>query len=239
MKKYLFLKLLALSTFVATPSLSHAQCNGNALDKHSTFKATKNWPLHPEITINTTVSLQEGSSYASPEDGMGLYDIYLELSNTKDGKRIAKWCQKGALLSDALRLNSIAIDTAPYVLSKTMHAFGVRASYANNSRSNPAHIGTVTLFALSAGKVRQLLKTTDTGGHFNEISLNEECRGTYSESNLTISASTNQHNGLSDLLLTKVENEGELVKAPKDCIEKSSNRKVTKSTLTFNGREYQ
>ncbi|MES2207780.1 MAG: hypothetical protein V4525_13435 [Pseudomonadota bacterium] len=238
MKKYLFFELLAVSILVAIPLLSHAQCDSNALTESPAFKATKKWPLHPEITINATVTFQEGSSYSSPEDKMGLYDIYLELSNTKDGKKIAKLCQKGALSSDAISLNSISIDTAPYVLSKTMRAFGVRASYANNSRSNPASVGTITLFGLSAGKIRPLLKTTDTGGHFNEISLNEECQGTYSESNLTIAISANQHNGLSDLLLTKVENEGELIKTPKDCVEQSSNRKITKSTLTFNGFEY-
>jgi hypothetical protein len=238
MRKYLFVEFLSLAIFMAIPILSHAQCTSNAINEHSAFKATKKWPLHPEITINASATFQEGSSYSSPEDGMGLYDIRIELSNTKDGKKITTFCQNGALTSDSVSLKNISIDTAPYVLSKTMHAFGVRANYANNSRSNPANVETITLFGFSAGKIRHLMKTTDTSGHFNEISMNAECQGTYSESNLTISISTNQRNGLSDLVLSNVENEGKLTKTPNDCVEKSTNRKVTKSTLTFNGVEY-
>ncbi len=238
MKKYLYFELFSLFIFMAIPTLGHAQCNGNALNERSTFKTTKKWPLHPEIKIEAAATFQEGSSYSSPENDMGLYDLYIKLSNAKNGKLIAKLCQKGALSSDAMSLKNISIDTAPYILSETMHAFGVRASYGNNSGSNPASTGTITLFGISAGKMRQLLKTTDTGGYFSELSPNEECQGTYSESNLTIGISSNQHNGLSDLLLTKVEKEGKLMKTPSDCVKKSSYKKVTNSTLTFSGIEY-
>ena len=239
MKKYpYFFKLFSLFMFVAIPTLAHAQCNGNGLNERSTFKATKIWPLHPKIKIEATATFQEGSSYSSPVDDTGLYDLYIKLSNSKTGKMIAELCQKGALESDAISLKSISIDTAPYILSETMHAFGVRASYENNSRTNFGSNITITLFGVSAGKLRQLLGTRVTGGRGYEVSLNEECQGTFSDSNSTIGISPNQHNGLSDLLLTEVTNEGEFVQTSSDCVEKSSNRKVTNFILRFSGIEY-
>lgn len=223
---------------MALPLSSYASCDSNVGNEYPSFKAVKKWPLHPEITIQVTASFKPGSSYSQPEDEMGLYDIYIELLNTKSGKKIAHFCDEGALSSDSIKLNHILIDTAPYILSKNTHAFGVRASYSDNSRSNPAGTGTITLFGFTNGKISRLLKTTDAGGHFNEIDINTECGGSFSEWHITISISNVQHNGLSDLLISTVKNQGELTRTANDCIEKSSGESISKSTLTFNGNEY-
>lgn len=216
------------------PASAWAHCEFSAPNNEQVFEAAKKWPLHPEITINAKAVLKGGVMSEYDEN---LYNLELELTDTESGKRIDSLCQEGALSSNAIALNGISIDTAPYVLSENTQAFGVRASYANNAIQNPADVGTITLFGFSQGRVQQLLKTTDSFNHFNEY-LEGKCEGTFGENKLTIAVSRTSHNGLADLLLTKVENRGVLLQTETDCAEKSKSRNTVKSTFIFNGTEY-
>lgn len=217
---------------------SNAKCSRWADSSYPTYTAEKTWPLHPELTIRATASFQDGSSYTSPPSEMGLYDLYVELLDGPDGKRIAGFCEPGALASDSIGLSAISIDTARYVLSKKMHAFGVRASYGHRSNSNPADVGSTTLFGVSDRKISRLIKTMGTDQYFSEISLMEECQGTFTQRRVLIAVSEFEHYGLADLTVSTIESEGSFKQSGDDCTEVPTDRKVSKKTLVFDGKEY-
>lgn len=223
---------------LAAPSQSAAECSSEPNSRYQTFRAEKKWPLHPELIIRVSASFQEGSSITSPESEMGFYDLYVELVSLRTKKSVAEFCDEGALASDAMALVNISIDTAPYILSKSTHAFGVRTSYRNNSGSNPASTYSITLFGVTTKKIRRLLETMEMGGSFNEISYIDDCQRAFMERQSSIALGETNHRGLVDLIVLQHQSEGKDVRSGKDCVETTTSKKLQKRILVFDGVQY-
>lgn len=228
--------LACLAFILVTPC--HAACEYSEKLEQPIYEAKKRWPMHPETTIHASAIFHQGSDFSlPPEHGMGLFDLFVEIDNSRT-KKSSSFCQSSALSSDAITLHGISIDTAPYILSSSTHAFGVRATYSNNSRSNPASIETINLFGVKEGNARQVIGTLYMHGRFHEISLIEDCKGSFNETNRTISISKKMHNGLADLNIIETNSEGIIYPKGTECAEKYSKKNINRYTLYFNGKEY-
>ncbi len=63
-----------------------------------------------------------------------VFDCHIVIREDATGKTAYSFHEKGAWESDAIAVNRVEIDTAPYKVSDGQRAFGVRVSVANNSR---------------------------------------------------------------------------------------------------------
>jgi hypothetical protein len=91
----------------------------NTISKGLSFSSCKVWPFDTSKSIVALVHFQDGSSFeGSTNTTDGLYDLTLLLVESRSGRIFTSLFQKSAFTSDAIVFNGVAIDTAPYNLTK-------------------------------------------------------------------------------------------------------------------------
>jgi len=73
-------------------------------------------------------------------------DCYVLIINNASGLIINKFFEPNSLISDAVRIDKISIDFAPYKLNSTTRAFGIRILNEGSSRPNPYENEEISLF---------------------------------------------------------------------------------------------
>ncbi|WP_018344643.1 hypothetical protein [Cytophaga aurantiaca] len=88
------------------------------------------------------------------------FDSYILVVETSSGKIISMYFESASTnnwISDANKLRSITIDTAPYMLNTSTRAFGIRVRYEGSSRANPYYEEVISLFIQQGEKIIQVL----------------------------------------------------------------------------------
>ncbi|MEB2782452.1 hypothetical protein U3A58_18830 [Algoriphagus sp. C2-6-M1] len=139
-------------------------------------------------------------------------------------------------VSDAIELQDISLDTAPYRVSDKLRAFGIRVSYRGMSRVNPYNNETLSLFIKAGDHLKKILSNFPISTFTGE--WNGDCDGEFLDTKSIFILSNEQTHGYYDLLvkrmLTQTRNQ-EDEDGECDSTEKISN---LTTTLTFNGQEY-
>jgi len=195
--------------------------------------ASKKRPNNPNETIIVIPEIvEEDESYFELNSHIVIVDNttgvitnkYFESSKTND------W------YSDALRLESITIDTAPYKITENKRAFGIRVYYYGSSMPNPYSHETISLFIETEDSLQKILNNFDVTEYSGEWDTN--CYGEFIRESKTIGISSEKTNGYFDLIISnKITETNNLIDKNDDCI---STEKITKvkTTLTFNSIEY-
>ncbi|MFD2562909.1 PA3715 family protein [Aquimarina rubra] len=138
--------------------------------------------------------------------------------------------------SDALFIDTIAIDTAPYNVTETDRAFGIRIYSRTLSQPNPYSLESISLFVKSENTLRNILKNYEVkvyGGEWDTI-----CYGEFTDVKKTLIISKEKSNDYFDIVvksnITETKNDED---ENGECISKEK-RTTSKTVLKFNGKEY-
>lgn len=238
LKKYM---LLLLST-VSLPSYAVSPLAEKVM-------ATMNIPLSAckeELIVEKQLPYATGSTVLViprvaeefGDDGFSL-DYHVLVVDNKSGQILQRYFEShktNGLASDAVRLDHISIDTAPYKVKQGMRAFGIRVSYEGSSRANPYDYETLTLFLPEGKALKNILKNFTVKQYTGEWDTN--CAGVFRSESSTLDIATAQTNGFFDLIIKNKIMTSKNVLKRGDCIEQRQNSQVEK-TLKFRQGKYQ
>ncbi|SDD23261.1 PA3715 family protein [Williamwhitmania taraxaci] len=140
-----------------------SQTENRLNDYYDQLKIDKRKILNEFVTYKTLPYDTNSTIYVIPvktDEGEGWWsaDIHLFKTLTNSGKIITYSIFEHATQSDAIALYKIWIDTAPYKLTKSNSAFGIRLDYANNSRAAGFDGETLLLVEEKNGNFINILK---------------------------------------------------------------------------------
>lgn len=204
-------------------------------DCYEEFIVEKQLPDSPKesiIVIPKIVELEE--SYFS-------LDTYIVIVNNVTGNIKTKYYESvstNGWQSDAVRMTSISIDTAPYWLQKKTRAFGIRVSFSGSSQVNPYSQEVLSLFVQQGNKLVPVLKNYEVDRYNGEWDGN--CNGEFVDHHKVLLISKNKTNEYFDIqvkdkVTTTVNTKS---KADGNCNEASSEKKE-EAVLKFKNGKYQ
>jgi len=199
-----------------------------------TYVECKVWPADPTKTIAALVDPHKVSNI-SPSSDDGRSDLEVLVLETSSGNILQRLFQKGALISDAIPLMSIQLDTARYVLAPGVIAFGVRANRYGRFDNETQDIN---LYAIQENKLKQILDNLTM--HESAIAMNDESNAhTCQSSDITRTlaiAKTSSH-GYADLIVQ--ENKSERSDGSRDdCADAKTTKSSRQYVLHFDGSSY-
>lgn len=138
--------------------------------------------------------------------------------------------------SDAILLSKISIDTAPYMVTKEIRAFGIRVFHYGMSKPNPYSNKTITLFVKSGNTLKKVLRHYDVMDYGGE--WDTQCAGESTEVKNTLIMSKEMTNDYFDIIVkSKITKGKTYVNEDGECDEE--NKTTSKTTvLKFNGEKY-
>ncbi len=140
------------------------------------------------------------------------------------------------MISDAVRLSDITIDTAPYIVAKETRAFGVRVSFYGASRANPYSNKTISLFVKSGNTLKKVLHNFDVMDYGGEWDTN--CAGAFIEGKKILILSGKATKGYYDIIVKeKITETINYENKEGDC---DTKEKITSNSgrLIFDGETY-
>jgi hypothetical protein len=193
------------------------------------------WPADPARTIVALAHLQTAPGSGGPPAGAheeGDYDLDVVVVSTATGAILQRLAQRGALISDALRLDSVSVDTGRFWLAPGVRAFGVRARRANRR----AEVTDVRLYVVRGNTLQQVFGPAYMLEHFSEDQLANDCyRSSKVERTLAVARSSTL--GHADLIVQE-QTTLEEPTAAKDGCEIAQTRSSRRVVVRFDGNAY-
>jgi hypothetical protein len=188
------------------PLLAHADCKerftewaralqpGRAVDADNA--ACKVWPANPAQTLAVLPLPRKGGTADET-----VYDVEVLVADSKTGAVIAHSFEPSAMTSDAMGLQGMALDTAPWRLTPQQLAFGVTKTFQNSSRVNPSADTTLSLYVIDGRKLRRVVSNLTTRQSNGEWDGN--CAGEFSDTSRSISVGPAGRGGYATLLVSE------------------------------------
>ncbi|MCX2453809.1 hypothetical protein OQX61_21250 [Pedobacter sp. PLR] len=170
------------------------------------------------------------------DDYSFVMDAYILVVESGTGKILQKYHEKGYWESDAVRLDDIGIDTAPYRLNKDTRAFGITGQHVGHSGPNPYNEQTISLFVISGNSLIKVVDKLLLERYNGEWDMN--CAGIFKNLKTIISVSPDKTNGYADLIINSKTITTETFKKGEECEEIIVQKKPHKSILKFNKESY-
>lgn len=165
-----------------------------------------------------------------------LLDAHVLIMNTKNGKILQYYKEEEYWQSDAITLQDIIVDTAPYRLNNNTRAFGIVSGYRGNSAPNPYSSSKTSLFYPKGKTLVKVLDNFTTSLYKGETDM--RCDGRFEHENSVIIISGYKTNGYADLIINQKTIYSETTKKGEDCDEKVIKSIIKKTTLRFNKGTY-
>ena len=232
--KHIVLLLFSLQSMVSFSQSELAEKVMAVLESDST-----NWNLElivekvvPTNTEESILVLPVSTYYE--EDYFGLKTWVVRVNN-----------QNGTILnkttlhheSDAIILKSYTIDTAPYNVSPHIRAFGIRASYANQSQPNPYQKETLTLLVNSRLSLNVILRDYEVEMFSGETDTN--CAGEFVRLHKILMLQPESADGYFDIIIKNtITEEVRFVNEQNDC-DSNSTISVENIRLKYTADQYQ
>lgn len=229
------------AALLALPMLAHADCKDrfnewtHALHPGRTVDAAlatcKAWPANPAQTLAVLPLPQKGNT-----DDEGVYDVDVLVADSQSGKILAHRFETAALTSDAVALQSLALDTAQYRLTPQQLAFGMRAVFNGSSRVNPYTQTTLSLFVVDGATLRKVVNNLNIEQGTGEWDGN--CDGQFSETSRTVAIGPAGANGYAKLIVNEKVDASTNKRRGDDCKTTNSPSRRKAVTLEYDGRQY-
>ena len=208
--------------------------NESIIKVKTDFLTSKVVPNRKEETI---IVIPEIATYESADEFD--LDCHILIANTTTGKvtqAIFESAKNNQWVSDALRLNKIEIDTAPYMLSGDERAFGIRTFYIGSSRVNPYNSETLSLFVKYDSAFKKVLDNYTVSDYNGE--WDGTCTGEFIDHKRTLIMSEEKTNGYFDIIIkNKITKSVSSEDENGDCDTKETTNTAT-SLLKFDGVTY-
>jgi hypothetical protein len=179
----------------------------------------KVWPARPHLTLLAMPLVR------AEHDGYGETDLELLVFDSARQRFLARLVEPSRLDWDAVFIEDLRFDTAPYRLRADDIAFGVRISRRGSSRPNPFYETRLDLYLLDTDSLRPLLSELPVRTAGGEWDTN--CSGAFSETKgVVIITDRAGHDGYRDLLLknTRVERRMALIDGECRTVEENFHR---------------
>lgn len=238
---YLLMRTLVASAFLCLPFLAHADCKdrltewahtlqpGRAID--AAYAACKVWPANPALTIAVLPLPQKGAT----SDGT-VYDVEVLVADSKSGALVVHSYEPSAITSDAVSLEGIALDTAPWQLTPQLLGFGVKTSFQGSSRVDPFENTNLSLYVVDGVKLRRVLSNLTTRQSSGES--DGDCAGKFSVTSRAISVGRAGHGGYATLVVGEKTVVTTKKKDGQECASKDSAAKRASVTIEYDGSRY-
>ncbi|MEE1943637.1 hypothetical protein VRU48_00870 [Pedobacter sp. KR3-3] len=202
------------------------QCNEELI-------AEKPLPYHKELSVVVI------PKYNEKEEEFFSLDSYILVVNNQSGKIISKYFEEGTTngwTSDAVRLESIFIDTAPYKVKAGVNAFAIKLAFRGSSNPNPYSSELISIFEPRGAKIKCLLKNFDSETSTGEWDMH--CAGEFNEEVKTLSFSKTVSQGYYNIIVKNKIRHIVSTKVNDDCKKKITSKTTTK-ILRFKNGMYQ
>jgi len=169
------------------------------------------------------------------EDDFSL-SVYILIVDNTTNEIVSEVPYPMNLCSDAVQLNGIRIDIAPYQLNDSTRAFGVVVQHYIDSRASPYSVSELYLFVKTGANLVEVLKGVEMSSFSGEMT-DSYCINEETSKNVLIILNT-KTNGYYDLLLkSKVIHINRT--AENDCEGEIVKEVAKKISYKFNGTNYQ
>lgn len=169
-------------------------------------------------------------------EGIFTLDAVIVVVNNQTGKIIQKYKEGNLIFSDAVFISSFTIDTAPYLLTKTIRAFGIRAQFYGHSSANPYSEVQLSLFVQEGNSLRQVLKETVVESSSGE--WNTDCNGRSHDMKSIILFETETSKSYFNLVIKERSSVTLNEKIKGKCEEKITDKQEKKKVLYYDGEAY-
>lgn len=230
--KYLLLLLLAVNgTLFSQSTLVSKAIVSLKLDKNKVdmdLVEEKILPNKKEVTL-LIIPVKEEET----EDFFTI-NTWIVLMNNKTSKIVAKKTME--IQSDAIRFIEFRIDTAPYMLTKTKRAFGIRMIYEGSSRPNPYSVEEISLFIEEKGQLIEVLQNYEIDTYQGEWDTN--CEGEFTGTSKILIISTKATNGYFDITVNhSISTDTNYLDENGECQTKMA-KSTKKTTLKYQNKKY-
>lgn len=202
---------------------------GRAVDADNAV--CKVWPANPAQTIAVLPLPQKGATADET-----VYDVEVLVADSKTDAVIAHSYEPSAITSDAMGLQGIAVDTAPWRLTPQELAFGVTKSFQNSSRVNPFAETNLSLYVIDGGKLRRVLSNLTMRQNRGEWDGN--CAGQFSDRSRSISVGRAGRGGYATLLVSEKTVDTTNTVAGEQCTSKDAVAKRASFSMEYDGSRY-
>lgn len=190
----------------------------------------KAWPGDATRTLVALVREQDGNT---PD--MGSYDLDLLVVKTASAEILQHMAQPGAITSDAMHFDGIALDTANYTLAPGQRAFGLRTQHSHMGGTS-AHEESLRLYMPQGKALSPVLPEMNTSFSAYEGGSGGDCNETRDTKRSVAIGKPGKH-GFADLVVTEQRTEQEVKTNQKDCTE-VTHKSTRRFVLPFDGGQY-
>lgn len=199
------------------------------------LEAFKLQPNNPKEAIVVIPEIVEGSK---EEEFFKLHThiAIVDLKSKTITHQYFESCKTNDWVSDAIRLDEIKIDTAPYLVNESTRAFGISVHYFGSSRVNPYHNQKLSLFVKEKGTLKNILHNFSMEESIGE--WNGNCEGEFESEKKTLIVSDKKTNGYFDFTIKNtIAKTRNFETEDGDCKEEEEIKKEA-SVLKFDGKKY-
>ncbi|MGV8886734.1 MAG: hypothetical protein ACOH2P_01420 [Pseudomonas sp.] len=212
-----------------------AECAKPVLSDKFGFAVCKDWPASPDLTLTATSEHEPNPAFESSGPD-GIYDLSLAVVSSSDSKPLASFHQASAFVSDAIAIEDLQLDTARYMLTPDLRAFGVRTTFKGSSRVNPLNETLLSLYVKEGDALRSVMDRLITYEFSGEWDGN--CAGERYETLRTVEMTKTSSHGYADLIVKSVTTDLIGVGEAEACELKSTTHKPVLTTLRYDGNTY-
>lgn len=169
------------------------------------------------------------------EEGLYTVNALIVVVNNQTGKIMQRF-DNNPFFSDAIHVSGFTIDTAPYMLTRDIRAFGIRVSYKNDSGPNPYRETNLSLFIQEGNSLRRVLNNVNVTSFSGE--WDTQCAGEFHSGNSLVSFETETTNGYFNLVIRDRSFTTVQEPAKGACKERILEEHEKKSVFYYNGKTY-
>ncbi|WP_439892664.1 hypothetical protein ACS7SF_09275 [Ralstonia sp. 25C] len=191
----------------------------------------RTWPAHPELTLMAVPLIQKED--ASDNEG----DLELFVLDSNNATIRQRLRLPGRMSDDAVRISSIAFDTARYQVAPGQTAFGLRITKEGSSRPNPFGETDLWLYTFEGNQLKPVLNGIVVDSNGGEWDTN--CAGTFSQTKRTLGMASATHNGYANITVTETTSSStNVVDKAGECQSRDAKPQRTTYRLAYDGKQY-
>lgn len=191
----------------------------------------------PDDHTKTIVSIPVIAQETREQDSYScILDAYILVVSTQTGKILQQYHEQAFWESDAIMLEDISIDIAPYQLNHNTRAFGIVSKYRGNSMPNPYDQETLSMFIPNGKSITKVLDKLIIKQFTGEYDT--RCAGRFKNESSIVVVSPVQTNRYAQLIIKRKIIYSEAVPKGEDCDEKVVKRVNNVTILKFRNGLY-
>lgn len=190
------------------------------------------WPAHPELTLLAVPVWNDRDSLPDAPDG----DLELMVIDTASATPRAWSVLRGAVDSDAVRFDGVALDTARYRLDDAHWTFGVRTRFTGASSPNPYSETRLRLIAYTPGHLQVL--TQPISVDIAQGEWDTRCAGQFQTTTRTLEVGAPRPPGFADLIVRERQVARRSAVRGETCVDSDAPAVQRSYRLRHDGRAY-